>query len=193
MIFIFIGNSETLEVKKEHRILGIIIQDNLCWSFQVQQMVSKATRTTWVLRRMRALGVDERTLVAYWKAECRVHLEVAWPVWHPGLTVAQSRDLDRAQRVAMAAIIGRWELSHSRQLLELALEPLRLRRLKLCRTFAQRTAEDSRHMDLFTRTGTRTRQGKQAKIYRETLSRTATRFKSPLPYLTRLQWSLNSF
>ena len=180
------GNLNTLEVKKEHRILGLIIQDDLCWNSQVQQMVSRATRTTWVLRRMRALGVEQKSLVAYWKAEGRVHLEMACPVWHPGLTLAQSRDLDRAQRVAMAAITGRWEPSHSRQLLELALEPLGLRRVKLCRTFAQRTAENSRHQDLFTPTGTRVRRGKQAKTYRETLSRTATHYKSPLPYLTRL-------
>ena len=109
-----LGNSEVLEVKKEHRILGIIVQDDLRWNSQVQQMVGKATRTTWVLRRMRAMGVDQRTMVAYWKAEGRVHLELACPVWHSGLTLAQSRDLDRAQRMAMAAITNRWEPSHSR-------------------------------------------------------------------------------
>ena len=86
----------------------------------------------------------------------------------------------------MAAITGRWEPSYSRQLLALGLEPLGPRRVKLCRTFAQRTAQNSRHMDLFTPTGTRSRHGKQSKTYRETLSRTETHFKSPLPYLTRL-------
>ena len=123
--------------------------------------------------------MEQKSLVAYWKAEGRVHLEMACLVWHPGLTQAQSRDLDRAQRVAIAAITGRWEPSHSRQLLESALEPLGTRRVKLCRTFAQRTAENSRHQDLFIKTGTRVRRGKQAKIYEEPLSRTATHFKSP--------------
>ena len=42
-----LGNSDTLEVKKEHRILGIFIQDNLRWSSQVQQMVGKATKNNW--------------------------------------------------------------------------------------------------------------------------------------------------
>jgi hypothetical protein len=180
------SNCSILDVKKKHRILGLIIQDDLRWNCQVQQMVSRATKTTWVLRRMRALGVDQKSLVAYWKAEGRVHLEMACPVWHPGLTLAQSRDLDRAQRVAMAAITGRWEPSHSRQLLELGLEPLGPRRVKLCRSFAQRTAENSRHQDFFTHTGTRVRRGKQAKTYRETLSRTDTHYRSPLPYMTRL-------
>ena len=67
-------------------------------------MARRATRTTWVLRRMRALGVDQGSLVTYWKADGPVHLELVCPVWHSGLTTQQSRDLDRAQRVAMVAI-----------------------------------------------------------------------------------------
>ena len=181
-----LGNQDTLEVKREHIILGVIVQDDLRWQAQVEHMVSRASSTTWVLRRMKALGVDQNTLVAFWKAEGRVHLELACPVWHSGLTGAQSKDLDRVQRVAMAAITGRWEPSHSRQLLELGLEPLGPRRVKLCRSFARRTAENSRHTDIFVQTGTRTRRGKMAKIYREPLSRTETHYKSAVPFLTRL-------
>ena len=113
-------------------------------------------------------------------------MELACPVWHSGLTATQSKDLERVERLAMAAIKGRWEPSHSRQLLELDLEPLGPRRVKLCRSFAQRTAENSRHTDIFVQTGTRTRRGKKAKLYRESLSRTETHYKSPVPFLTRL-------
>ena len=95
-------------------------------------MVRRTTRTTWVLRRMRSLGVDQTTLIAYWKAEGRVHLEFACPVWHSSLTAAQAQDLERAQRMAMAAITRRWEPSHTRQLLDLGLERLRPRRELLC-------------------------------------------------------------
>ena len=149
-------------------------------------MVRKATRTTWVIRRMKALGVDRDTLVALWKAEGRVHLELACPVWHSDLTVAQAQDLDRAQRVAMAAIAGRWEPSHTRQLAELSLERLGPRRIQICRAFARRTAQNSRHKDMFTETGSLMRKGKISKTYREKISRTATHYNSPLPYLTRL-------
>ena len=140
----------------------------------------------WVLRRMKTLGVDQDTLVAFWKAEGRVHLELACPVWHSGLTAAQAQDLDRAQRVAMAAIAGRWEPSHTRQLAELSLERLGPRRVQICRTFAKRTAQSSRHRDMFVETGSHVRKGKSSKIYREKISRTSTHFNSPLPYLTRL-------
>ena len=137
-----------------------------------------------VLRRMKALGVDQDTLVAFWKAEGRVHLELACPVWHSGLTVAQAQDLDRAQRVAMAAIDGRWEPSHSRQLIESSLERLGPRRVQICRTFAKQTAQSSRHRDMFVETGSLVRKGKTSKTYREKISKTAAHFNSPLPYLT---------
>ena len=148
--------------------------------------MKRATRTTWVLRRMRALGVDQASLLAYWKAEGRVYLELACPLWHSGLTTAQSRDLDRAQRLAMAAITGRWEPSHSRQLQTLCLEQLSARRTQLCATFAQRTARDSRHMDIFTLSGAPERPGKAARPYREPFCRTGAHFNSAVPYLTRL-------
>ena len=41
---------------------------------------------------MQALGVDQATLVAYWKAEGTVHLELACPVWHLGLTLGLHRN-----------------------------------------------------------------------------------------------------
>ena len=65
---------------------------------QTNEMVKRASKTIWVLRRMKSLGVDQDTLVNYWKAEGRVHLEMACPVWHSGLTLGQSRDLDRAPK-----------------------------------------------------------------------------------------------
>ena len=95
-----------------------------------------------------------------------------------------------AQRVAMAAISGRWEPSHTTQIEELGLEKLEPRRVRLCLNFAKRTAENSRHMDIFQPSGAQIRKGKKIKTYRETLSRTATHMNSAVPYLTRL---LNSY
>ena len=70
-----IGGSGILDIKKSHTILGIIVQDNLKWDEQVQDMVRKAMKITWVLRRMRALGVGVASLVDFWKSEGRVQLE----------------------------------------------------------------------------------------------------------------------
>ena len=181
-----IGGNAILEVKSTHKILGILVQDNLKWEAQTQEMVRRATKTIWVIRRMRALGVDQETLVSYWKSEGRVQMEQNCAVWHSGLSSAQSQALDRAQRVAMVAITGRWEPSLTLQLEDLQLERLKPRREKLCRTFAKRTAEDSRHMDIFSRTGAPRRNGKQTRLYREPKAQTVTYYNSAVPYLTRL-------
>ena len=58
------GDTQVLEVKKTHRVLGIQVQDDMRWQAQVNEMVRRATKTTWVLRRMQALGVDQGSLVA---------------------------------------------------------------------------------------------------------------------------------
>ena len=171
-----------LDEKKTLCILGVIVQSDLRWGAQCTEMVRRASSTTWVLRRMRELGVDTATLVQYWKAEGRVHLENQAPVWHSGLTTAQSRSLDRAQRLAMVAMAG-WHPSHSEQLRELGLEPLPARRLRLAKRFARRTATRSRHTDLFQPAA---RPRRMTKPYREPLSRTAAHYNSPLPFLTRL-------
>ena len=125
-------------------------------------------------------------MVDYWKSEGRVHLELACPVWHSGLTIAQSQALDRAQRVAMAAITVRWEPSHTSQLEQLGLERLQPRRVRLCRAFAERTARGSRHTNLFTPTGFRERAGTHTLKYKESLSRTATHYNLAVLYLPRL-------
>ena len=58
-----IGSSTILEERATLQILGIQIQSNLRWNEQVNQMICRASKTSWVLRMMRALGVDKFTLL----------------------------------------------------------------------------------------------------------------------------------
>ena len=85
----------------------------------------------------------------------------------------------------MAAISGRWEPSHTQQLLELGLDRLGDRRDRICKRFSRRSAHNSRHQDLFQPLESVTRRGSQGKFV-EIAARTGTYYKSALPYLTRL-------
>ena len=139
----------------------------------------------WVLRRMKQLGIKERTLVDVWTKEGRSLLELAVPAWHSGLSVRQSASIERCQRVAVAIISGTGWREYDATLARLGLTRLAERRLKLCRTFAARTVARSRHSDLFPRRehGHDTRRG--GHLYME-VCRTRRRYRSPRPYLTRL-------
>ena len=102
-----LGNADILQEKTTMKLLGVMIQNDLRWEAQVAHMVTKASKKIWLLRRMRQLGVDEKTITTYWVMEGRVHLEAAVPVWAGALTSSQARDLTRVQRRAVAAITGR--------------------------------------------------------------------------------------
>ena len=177
-----IGDSSFLSEKKEATVLGVVLQTDLRWNSQIQHMISKASKSVWTLRRMKSLGVDTATLTQFWRTEGRVHLEYQAPLWHSSITVAQARDLARAQRVAMAAITRRWHPSHSSQLEELSLQPLDARRTQLCKRFAVRTATKSRHTDIFTlAAGGRISRSSAKGLYREPLCRTGSYYKSAVP------------
>ena len=176
-----IGNSAILEEMKTTKILGIQVQSDLRWGTQVEQMIARASKTAWVLRRMRSLGVDKKTLVSFWKSVGRVHLETAAPVWHSSLTLAKKKSLERCQRVAMAAIVGYWAPSLT------GLERLADRREKLCARFAAATVTKPRYKDIFEVDQiSHPRPGKRSLLYRQPRAWTATYRKSTVPYLTRL-------
>ena len=168
-----------LEVKKEMKILGVILQPNLKWSSNTENLCKKAYKNMWAIRRMKILGLDSFTLMDYYLKEVRVHLELAVPVWHSGLTLKLSADLERVQRVAVRIMLGNFPFVQA--CATLGLKPLSIRRLELCKRFAVNTASSSsRHSDLFQL------QKIDKTRFREHLCKKSRFYKSPLPFLTRL-------
>ena len=180
------GDSEILSVKKELKVLGVMVQDDLKWDSQVKLMVGKASAKIWLLRRMKQMGVDEITITSYWKSEGLVHLEHCAPVWSGGINIGQANDLQRTQMRAVAAITGGRE-DYTMACLRLGLEPnLSVRRTQLCLKFARRTATASRHTDLFTRLENPRQTRGGGKEWREPPCRTRRHLQSAVPHLTRL-------
>ena len=61
------------------------------------------------MRRMKKLGLDEKTISGFWKAEGRVHLEAASVVWGSSLTVHQAQQLQRVEHRTVAALSEKME------------------------------------------------------------------------------------
>ena len=103
--------------------------------------------------------------------------------------VKHYNDIERVQRIAVYIILsncktGMCDQSYATALVTLDLEPLSVRRDKLCHTFAKKTLK-SRHHEIFQKNESQhfTR-GKDT--YIEHRSNTVRCFKSPVNYLTRL-------
>ena len=138
---------------------------------------------------MKKLVLDETTIASFWRAEGLCHLEYCSPVWSGALTKRQQRDLARVNRRAVAAITGSNtkgdEFVANCQRLGLE-DDLSARRLRLAQKFAKRTAENSRHQDLFQPLDNPPVTRRGGKIYREPRCRTRRHLQSARPYLTRL-------
>ena len=163
------------------KILGVILQPNLKWGSNTAFMCKKAYKSMWAIRRMKVLGVDTFTILDYYMKEVRVHLELAVPVWHSGLTYKLTADIERVQRVAVGILTG--GVPYAQACANLGLKPLHVRRLELCERFAVNTTSDeSRHKDLFKLKKNPRGNAK----FKEHTCRKSRFYKSPLPYLTRI-------
>ena len=108
------------------------------------------------------------------------------PVWHSGLSLKLSGDIERVQRVAVSIIFG--NTGYAQACAMLGLKPLSVRRLELCERFAANTASSkSRHNDLFQLENNGAYETRSANSnYREHICHKSRFYKSPLPYLTRI-------
>ena len=115
--------------------------------------MSQAYKKIWILCRIKALNLDALLILYVYVKEIRSVLELALPAWHSSLTLKQNADIERVQRVALYIILsdvntGKSENTYEMSLVILNLEPLSIRREKLCLTFAKTTLK-SRHSDMF--------------------------------------------
>ena len=183
------GFNDQLQVISEAKLLGIMITSDLKWAKNTDYICKRGYRKMWSLRRMKLLDLEPLVMLDVYTKEIRSVLELAVPAWHSGLTVKQSEDIERVQRVAVSIILsdcntGLCDFSYDMALVTLDLEPLHVRREKLCLTFARKTLK-SRHSDMFLENGSQhLTRGKQT--YVEQRSNTTRCYKSPLNYLTRL-------
>ena len=182
-----IAGAGNLEVVRHTKLLGIVVSDDLKWSLHVEFMCKKASAKIWLLRRMKILNIEVEILVDFYLKEIRSILEFGVACWNNGLTIKQSYQIERIQKICVNVILcdTEWEIPYKIGCTLLGVEPLYLRRKELCIRFIQKCSLNPMHSDLFTLSqNVNTRQEKQ--LYREFSARTDRFYNSPLCYLTRL-------
>ena len=155
------GFEEKLQVIKKTKLLGLMLTEDLKWASNTDYVVRNGFKRMWKLRRMKVLEVEPLFLLDVYTKEIRSVLELAAPAWHSGLTIKQAADIERVQRVALNIILGDLNqgdrnFCYDMALVILNIEPLSVRREKLCLTFARKTLK-SRHCDMFKSTVHNTR------------------------------------
>ena len=75
-------DGKELEVVTSHKVLGVIIQNDLKWNEQINAIVSKASKRLHILRALRRGGLPAQDLLAIYHAIVRSVLEYCCVVWH---------------------------------------------------------------------------------------------------------------
>ena len=175
-----------LEVVEELRLLGIIVRSDMKWSSNTINMVQKATRKLWMLRRLKNMGAEETDLVDMYVKQIRSLLELAVPAWQGAVTQEEKLDIERVQKCAAHIIIGEDYLSYKAALKYLNLDSLECRRNKICLNFAKKAENHEKFQKWFKESKVRQESRLKKFKYCEVNSKHSRLDKSPIPFLTRL-------
>ena len=178
-------DDHSFQVVEQMKILGVTVNSNLKWRDNTDNIVKKAYKRLWLIKRLKSLGANQSELIDMYQKMVRSILEFAVPVWNNSITIAEQEGIERVQKSALRIILGRNYESYDQALLETELETLEVRRFKLCLNFARKAEAHPKHKNWFVKkpqTKTRDKNGK----YLNGFTRTERLKRSPIHYLTQL-------
>ena len=90
-----------------------------------------------ILRKLFDFNVPTADLITIYISYIRSYLEQSCVVWHASLTVENSNNIERVQKIALRIIVKNDYTSYENALEKVECKPLDLRRENLCLTFAK--------------------------------------------------------
>ena len=136
---VYIHENSMLDVIDEVKLLGIQIRSDLKWFSNTNQICDKAYKRLWIMRRLKSLGADTLELLDVYKKQVLSVLELAVPVWSPGLTRHEIMQLERVQKAAVHIILGDKHIDYTVSAMNLKLHTLEKRRVEICQKVSCRT------------------------------------------------------
>ena len=136
---------DAIELMEETKLLGVVITSDLKWRKNTEYLSARGYSRLWMIKRLKKLNCPIEELLDTYIKQVRSIMEMACPVWHPALTQADSRALERVQKSALAIILGRDYTTYSSALNTMELETLEERRSSLCLKFSLKSASHPEH------------------------------------------------
>ena len=181
-----ISEGHFIELVEEMKLLGIMISSDLKWKSNTNYMVARCYQKMWMLRNLRNFGAEEEHLLEVYYQQIRSIVEMACPVWNPGLTQQEIRKIERVQRTAMAIIRSEHHTTYQEALDHFKIGSLQARRETLCLNFAIKAFKHPKFTNWFVITDG-SRDTRSVKDPLKAIKTRTRRFrKSPIPYLRDL-------
>ena len=145
---ILIGD-KNIQLVEQTRLLGLIVSSNLKWAENTNNLVKKAYRRLWILRRLKNLGAPLTSLCDIYTKQIRCILELSVPVWNGSLTHKEINQIERVQKCALHIILGQAYSSYEDALSVLDLDSLEDRRTHLSLKFALKAEKNTKFKSWF--------------------------------------------
>ena len=181
---VFFSNGSMLQVVEKVKLVGIMITNDLKWEENTKYLCTKARQKLWLLRRMKGLELSDLQMLDVYSKEIRSILEMCVPVWHPGLTRKQSRNIESIQKLAFRIILSHRYISYNNALSVFGVKTLEERRVELCKNFALKNSKSEFSFFEIKEKTVNTRSS--AVKVQEYKCNTARFEKTSLPYLCKL-------
>ena len=163
---------------------GIELSSDMEWNANTVNIVANGFKRIWMLRRLKSMGTEVPELKDVFIKQIRSVLELAVPVWHCSLTLADRANIERVQKAALHVMLGDKYESYSRALKLTGLETLESRRIKLCSKFASKSMKHPKHSNWYKVNTKVTNTRQQQPKFRPVVSRTVRFSRSPISFLT---------
>jgi len=119
-------NGKQIDRVDTFKLLGVTIRSDLSWAAHVSYILNKVSKRMYCIRYLVRAGVRESDTITVYTSIIRSMLEYACPVWHPGLSVEQSNEIERVQKRCLKLIYP--SLSYNEALSVSGLKRLSVRR-----------------------------------------------------------------
>ena len=179
---------QSLEIVKEHCVLGTWLTNDLKWDLNTEKIVKSANISMKMLHSAAKFIKDRNILKQIYMIYIRSILEKSATVWHSSLTQNQAQILERVQKGAVRIIFGEKYESYEQSLKQLKLDNLQARRDKLCLSFAKKSLQLFKFKQLFPINSNRATRNSNKFLVKK--YRTERAKNSSIPYMQTL---LNKF
>ena len=138
-----------IEVVDKMKILGTIINNQLSWDENCNEIIKKVNSRMQLIRELKSFGASNQEMSHFWILFCRSVLEQSCVVWGSSLTQENIDNLERTQKTFAKLVLKEKYKNYENALSILNLENLENRRKILTKRFAINGIMTNTLTDLF--------------------------------------------
>ena len=143
------GASNNIELCFQTKILGYWLTSDVKPDKHVAHVLRIAYSRLWAISRLKSAKVSDDDILLFYTMKIRSVLEYAAPVFSSMLTLQQSSDIERIQKIVLKIILGQRYNEYDKACHLLSISTFESRRKQLSLRFALACLKSPQHRHLF--------------------------------------------